>query len=402
LGTLALTAVIVMVFASGAPSVTYNSASGRASIQSPGNIICAPGINCPTTELTIPETLELTSLTTNTLCAGICLPTPTSTSLEAAGIAYDSGMKETYTAVNWVTAKGVASSAVIVRLESSGAIVASVTVGKGNLQSVVYDSGMGYIFVATGTGNSVAVICDSATSCDTSVSGIAANSVMKTFTGLSNPKFMAYDTGKNQVVVTNSGGKTVTFLCDGHGGSAVPPNTVTSCTTITLAAGDEPMGVAYDTSNGRIWVGNDGPQTITVYQNSATSNTPTLAQTITTTLFKPFAIVFDSGVNEMFVSNADTGMNVYSATSYALLAEPSVNGATYMSFFAGTHFVFISQSEGSSGCVSLINDQSFTVSSSASIGAGSSFETYDPATNYVYVSNSAQGTVSWVQWVTPD
>jgi YVTN family beta-propeller protein len=71
------------------------------------------------------------------------------------------------------------------------------------------------------------------------------------------PVAIAYDSGKNQITVTNHGNNSVSVISDSE-------NSVTA----TITVGDEPVGIAYDSGTSELYVTNHGDNTVTVIPDS--------------------------------------------------------------------------------------------------------------------------------------
>ena len=111
-------------------------------------------------------------------------------------------------------------------------LVATVNVG-GEPSGVVYDSGMGEIFVANFNSSTVSVISDS------------TNTVTSTISVGPEPQQLAYDSALGEVFVTE--GYIVQVISD-------KTNTVVA----NITAGMGPSGIAYDSGKGELFVANHG------------------------------------------------------------------------------------------------------------------------------------------------
>jgi DNA-binding beta-propeller fold protein YncE len=129
---------------------------------------------------------------------------------------------------------------------SANTVLTTITVGT-YPEGVVYDSGMGEIFVANSGGfdsatahpaSTVSVICDGSSQC-----GGSANTVVTTIkdSHLNRPTGIAYDSGMGEIFVTNIFGQSVSMISD---------RTNTVLTTIPLSGAN---GVAYDPVKGEIF-----------------------------------------------------------------------------------------------------------------------------------------------------
>src|SRR5439155_24867055 len=102
-----------------------------------------------------------------------------------------------------------------------------------------------------------------------------------------NPNGMAYDSGKGEVFVTNTGSNTVSVISDAT-------NTVVA--TISMGAFASPSGVAYDSGKGEVFVVNTGLSTVSVISDA----TYVVVATISVGR-APVGVAYDSGRGEVFV-----------------------------------------------------------------------------------------------------
>src|SRR5208283_2286810 len=132
------------------------------------------------------------------------------------------------------------SNAVSVISDETDNVIASVTVPNGTL-AIAYDSGKGEIFATNvptpdhlnpyAVSNTVSVISDN------------SNAVVANINVGSSPEGIAYDSGRNEIFVTNLGSETVSVISD-------KSNTVIK----TLPMGQYPYAIAYDSSQGELFV----------------------------------------------------------------------------------------------------------------------------------------------------
>ena len=228
-------------------------------------------------------------------------------------------------------------------------VTATVTVG--NLPgAVAYDSAKSEIFVANEGSGTVSVISDSAitsvptpvptptptpTPVPTPVSTTIPIPVPTTaptpFTQVPSPAVVAnvhvgnypfgvaYDSGKDEIFVTNNYDDTVSVISDSD-------NTVEA----TIPVGEGPYGVAYDSGKGEIFVADNYDNTTSVISDGDNTVVATIP------IEAPYGVAYDSGKSEIFVTNS--------------LFEPSLLNPT-------TNFI--------SNTVSLILDSSSTSASPA-------------------------------------
>jgi YVTN family beta-propeller protein len=165
---------------------------------------------------------------------------------------------------------------------------------------------------------------------------------------------MAYDSGKGEIFATNlppnnssnpnASSNTISVISD---------NSNTAIATITV--GSNPQGIAYDSGKNEIFVTNSDSQTISIISDKSNS-------VIKTLLINgyPFVITYDSGKGELF----------FYSTNATGLANPFTTVIT----------------------VSVISDSTNTII--ANITAGGGGQAYDSGKGEVFAASSFTGTVS--------
>ena len=117
---------------------------------------------------------------------------------------------------------------------------------------------------------------------------VQAVGVTATVTVGSLPGGVAYDPGKNEIFVVDSGDNTISVISDSN-------NSVVG----TIPIGDDPGGVAYDSAMGEIFVTNTGDNTVSVISDS--NNTVVATIPVGEMPSCAGAITYDSLREEMFV-----------------------------------------------------------------------------------------------------
>ncbi len=87
--------------------------------------------------------------------------------------------------------------------------------------------------------------------------GLSAYSATQTVTVGVHPSGVVYDSGKDEIFVTNSGENTVSVISD-----------TTNTVVATVVVGANPFGLAYDSNRGEIFVANYGSGTVSVISDS--------------------------------------------------------------------------------------------------------------------------------------
>jgi YVTN family beta-propeller protein len=98
------------------------------------------------------------------------------------------------------------------------------------------------------------------------------------------PTGVAYDSGKNEVFVSNSGYNTVSVISDSS-------NSVVATVTVETS----PTGLAYDSGKGEIFVSNHGSNSVSVISDS--NNVVVATIPVGTS---PNNLAYDSGKSEIF------------------------------------------------------------------------------------------------------
>jgi YVTN family beta-propeller protein len=162
----------------------------------------------------------------------------------------------------------------------------------------------------------------------------ATNTVIATIPVGSNPEGVAYDPSNGYIYVADCGSDTVSVI----DGTTVIAN---------IHVGPGPWGIAYDPSNGYIYVADSGSDTVSVI----------------------------NGANNTVIANITVGSG-----PWGIAYDPS-NGYIYVT-------------NHNSGTVSVINGANNTVIANITVGSGPWGIAYDPSNGYIYVTNYASGTVS--------
>ncbi|TMA01561.1 MAG: YncE family protein [Methanobacteriota archaeon] len=157
------------------------------------------------------------------------------------GVGYDSGNGYIYVA---------SSGSNTVHAVFGTVLVGWTTVGYAPY-GVAYDSGNGYVYVTNRDSNDVSVI--------------NGTTVVTTVPVGSLPLGVAYDSGNGYVYVANSGSNNV---------SVISGTTVVA----TIPVGNIPYGVAYDSENGYVYVANSGSNTTSLISTTTPGPTTTASR----------------------------------------------------------------------------------------------------------------------------
>ncbi len=302
--------------------------------------------------------LILATSVTNLVFAGVAINTIPIGGHQLNTLVYDSGKGEIYVS-DQVNGISVVS-------DSRNAVIATVTDTPAN--DMGYDSGKNEIFATIWGNNNVSVISD------------ATNTVIAYVTVGDKPIGVAYDSGKGEVFVSNSVNDSVSVISDD-----------TNSVVATVNVGSEPSGIAYDPARGQIYVTNDDSDTVSVISD----NTNTVVATIPV-VHEPWGLAFDSGKGEVFVaSSASNIVSVISDKTNTVVA--SVTGATSLglkgvAYDSKSGEVFVTNNGYNT--VSVISDDNNTVIATVSVGDGPMDITYDSSKGELFVTNYSSGTVS--------
>jgi YVTN family beta-propeller protein len=231
---------------------------------------------------------------------------------------------------------------------------------------IAYDSGKGEVFVANSGFNTISVISDS------------TNAVVATVTVGTSPAGVAYDSGKGEVYVTNRVSNSVSVISDN-----------TNAVVATVAVGTTPNNIAYDSSKGEVFVVNSGANTVSVI--SDTTNAVVATVPVGTS---PYKVVYDSSAGEVFVANSGFNtVSIISDSTNTVVATVTVGGGPAgEAYDSGMGEVFVANSVP--GTVSVISDSTNAVVATVTVGATPYGVIYDAGLGEVFVCNSGAGTVS--------
>lgn len=297
------------------------------------------------------------------------------------GMAYDSGKGEVFVANEY-------SGTVSVISDTSNTIVATIAVGSYPM-ALAYDSGKGEVFLTNDGPSNVTVLSD------TTNSVVATITLGGTFNGIARGS-LAYDSSKGEVFV------------------ASPPNVSvisdqTNSVIATVPSPDGSVGVAYDGVKGEVFA--TGPSdNVTVI--SDTSNKVVTKVPLPPSSF-PYAIAYDSGSGELFVTNV--GRSIYFGSNFDRFTMSVVSDATNlvvatvqlgsapegMAYDSGKGEIFIvnlgasfSPSGSTNGSVLAISVLTGAIVATIPVGTYPGGIAFDSRTGQLFVANGGSGTVS--------
>jgi YVTN family beta-propeller protein len=282
-------------------------------------------------------------------------------------LTYDSSTGEVFV--------GTFSGGVFVISDTTNAIVATVATASvaGSAQSVsgiAYDSGNNEVFVTNPTSQTVSAI------------SVDTNTVVATISVNGSPTGVTYDSGKGEVFVT---------VATSHGdGSAYVISDVTNSAIAQIPVGPDPVSAAYDSAKGEVFIANKASNTVSVVSDATNAVTETInVEGI------PTAAVYDSGQSEIFVSNYQSGtLSVISDTTDTVVATVNVRaGPLGLAYDPSTGQIIVSNPYDSN--LSLVSDSSLKVANIlVSAGFSSNTMVYDSGQRELFVGAAGSEIVS--------
>jgi YVTN family beta-propeller protein len=292
-------------------------------------------------------------------------------------LAYDSGKGEIFAGTE---GNGTAGPIISVISDKTDARVATIPLAG---HQMVYDSGMGEIFVACpgssqGEGgfllaqsySTIQIISDSN---NTVVGDVQVGQVPPDLRYDNNsadgpiPVFMAYDSGKGEIFVTNYVANYSSDALAQSTVSVISDKTNSVVATVNINGGTIPQGLAYDSAKGEVFVADSNGTDVSVISDS--TNTVVAAIRVepslpgnATEVDYTLGVAYDAADGEVFVSNAG-------------------------SYLPNT--------------VSIISDSTDKVVSTVVVGYGPSGVVYDSGRGEVFVVNSGSDTISVISEGTP-
>ena len=170
--------------------------------------------------------------------------------------------------------------------------------------------------------------------------------------------------------------------------------------TITVNPFNRPIGVAFDSSNGYVYVTNDGSNSVSVINGS----TNTAIKTIGVGL-SPHAAAFDSSNGYVYVVNSaalDIGtgsVSVINGSTNTVIKTIGVGRyPDGIAFDSSNGYVYVTNFNSNN--VSVINGSTNTVIRNIGIGSHPQGAAFDSSNGYIYVTNSCSNNVSVINGAT--
>ena len=164
-------------------------------------------------------------------------------------------------------------------------------------------------------------------------------------------------------------------------------NTLINGNFVNTSNAKEPAWVAYDPSNGYIYVTNYASGTVSVIDGA----TNTVIANITVGP-APWGVAYDPSNGYIYVadSGSDSVSVIDGATNTVIATIPVGIGPVGVAYDPSNGYIYVADS--GSGTVSVINGT--TVIANITVGIGPVGVAYDPSNGYIYVTNYFSGTVS--------
>ena len=246
------------------------------------------------------------------------------------------------------------------------AAAASTVTVSGAPWGVAYDAGKGELWVVDSGAGKVLALSDK------------SYAVLATVGVGQSPYRDVYDAGKGEVFVANYGANTVSVISDAN-------NSVVA----TVPVGTSPSSFAYDSAKGEVFVANSGGNTVSVIADGNNSVVATV--TVGT---GPYDLCYDSAMGEVFVANAySRSVSVISDSNNTVVATvPVGSGPLGVDYDPAKGEVFVANSV--SGTVSVISDSSDAVVATVTVGSSPGAAVYDPNKGEVFILNRNAASVS--------
>jgi len=166
-------------------------------------------------------------------------------------------------------------------------------------------------------------------------------------------------------------------------------NGVTNTIFTGISVGFGPVGVAFDSLNGYIYVTNAGSNNVSVINGATNTILPDIYVGL-----DPSGVVYDSSNRYIYVANYNSStVSVINGANNTVIANISVGwGPLGVAYDSSNGYVYVTN--WNSNNVSVINGATNTVIASISVGSQPKGIAYDSSNGYVYVADIQEGTIS--------
>ncbi len=285
-------------------------------------------------------------------------------------MAYDSGMNEIF--VPTTNPNGTVSDFVSVISDVTNTVVANVDVGAYAINAA-YDSDRGEVFVTTA--KNVAVISDSNNS-------VVATIIVPSVGGLGD---LVYDSGMGEIFVEGGGtlfNESILFV--------ISDTTNVVVANITV----DPWGLAYDSSKGEIFASNLVTKTIYVISDATNQVVATVDMSKQAYApggfdFGPWTLEYDSGKGEVFVALAFKNLvSIISDSTNEVIKNITVgNNPAYLAYDSGRNEIFVTNILDNT--TSVISDTTNSVVATIPVGGAPDYIVYDSGKSELFINNIA-------------
>jgi YVTN family beta-propeller protein len=203
------------------------------------------------------------------------------------------------------------------------------------------------------------------------------------------PYGVAYDPSNGYVYVTNEGSNNVSVI-------NVSTNKVIANIAVGYAqVGPGPQGAAYDPSNGYVYVTDGGSDEVSVINGSTNKVIANIAVE-----YGPRGAAYDSSNGYVYVANIySNSVSVINGATNTVIANISVGSEPWgVAYDPSNGYVYVANSNSNN--VSVINGLTNKVIANIAVGSGPFGVAYDPSNGYVYVANSNSNNVSVINGLT--
>jgi YVTN family beta-propeller protein len=197
------------------------------------------------------------------------------------------------------------------------------------------------------------------------------------------PMGVAYDSAKGEIFVTNGQDNTISIISDS-----------TNAVVATIPVGAYPYGVAYDSAKGEIFVVNLHGNSVSVISDSSNAIVATIPVGQS-----PYNIAYDSAKGELYVTNSYDGtVSVISDNTNTVIATIPVGTEPFgIACDSGKGEIFVANQETDSRnySLSVISDNTNAVVATIPLPGGPLFVVYDSAKGEILVptGTGTSGTV---------
>lgn len=198
----------------------------------------------------------------------------------------------------------------------------------------------------------------------------------------------AYDSANGDVYVANYGSNNVSAVSG-----------ATNRVVAAIPVGSYPYGVTFDPSNGDLYVTDSGSDNVSVVSGATNKVVSTLAVGS-----GPWGVTYDSTNDEIYVCNSgSSSLSVISGATNTVVGTIAVGSGPHgLAFDSSNGDIYVANSN--SGNVSVVSGSSNTVVATVPIGSGVPWgpegATFDPVDGDIYVTNYGSNNMSVVAGTT--